>query len=181
MKKSSIWSKIAKLSEDVLSKTGEKAEILPVEKKEKEIEPKPEKKFEKKLEPVKQKERRAKKKEEVLPEQWLPGGAIGQLSVDLYDAGDSLIIKSMVAGVTPEAIDITVEPDLITIKGERKQEEKIERKNYFYQECFWGKFSRTLVLPAPVKPEEVKANIKNGILIIILPKAEEKRKDIEVK
>lgn len=178
--KSSIWSKITKLSEDVLSKTSEEVEILPIEKKEKKIESKPIKKLEKKTEIAKPKEDKDKKKEEVSPEQWLPGAVTGQLSIDLYDAGNSLILKSMVAGITPEAMDIIVEPDLITIKGERKQEEKIESKKYFYQECFWGKFSRTLVLPVPVKPEEVKANIKNGVLTVILPKAEEKKKNIEV-
>lgn len=180
MKKFSIWSKVAKLSEDDLSKTAEKVEVLPPEKREKKIEKRPEKKIEKKIEPIKQKEEKIKKKEEAVPEEWLPGGITGQLSVDLYDAGDSLILKSTVAGITPQEIDITVEQDLITIKGERKHEEKIERKNYFYQECFWGKFSRTLVLPLPIKPEGVRANIKNGILTIVLPKAEEKKKNIEV-
>lgn len=170
MKKStSIWNKIGKLSEGDLSKTNEKVEILTRERKIKKLQV---------TQPEKKKTARAEK--ESLPEQWLPGGTIGQLSVDLYDAGDSLIIISTVAGVGRDNIDITVEPDLITIRGERKQEKEIDRKNYFYQECFWGKFSRTLVLPVPVNPEGVRANIKNGVLIIALPKTEEKKKSVEI-
>ncbi|MGC9048757.1 MAG: Hsp20/alpha crystallin family protein [Patescibacteria group bacterium] len=167
--KKTIWSKITRLSEEDLSKTSEKVEILPLEKKEKQLlVPKPEKK-------------KIKKEElEEITEEWLPGSEVGQLSIDLYDAGDSLVIESTIAGVKPEDIDITVEPDLITIRGERKQEKKINRKNYFYQECFWGKFSRTLVLPVPVKPEKVTANIKNGILTVTLPKAEEGKKNVKV-
>ncbi len=127
-----------------------------------------------------------KKKEEPaaenLPKDWLSEDEInGQLSVDLYDAGDSLVIESTIAGVKPEDIDISVEPDLITIRGARKKEKEINKKNYFYQECFWGSFSRTLVLPAPIQPDNVKANIKNGILIVVLPKAEEKSATVKVK
>ncbi len=115
-------------------------------------------------------------------DQWFPDEEItGQLSIDLYDAGDSLIIESTVAGVQPEDIDISVEPDLITIRGKRKKEHEVAKKDYFYQECFWGSFARTVVLPTTVQPDGVKANIKNGILIVVLPKAEEKIANIKVR
>ncbi len=130
--------------------------------------------------PPSKKETTKPKKQEEAQEQWIPGGVVGQLSVDMYDAGDSLVLISTAAGINSEDIDVTVEPDLITIRGERKREEK-NSKNYFHQECFWGKFSRTLVLPVPVKPDGVRANIKNGILTIYLAKAKEREKTVKVK
>ena len=130
---------------------------------------------------VEKKEENETKEEEKtsLPkEEWL--AVEGQLSIDLYEDGDNLIIKSTIAGVKAEDLDITVEPDLITIRGERKKEEE-STKNYFYQECFWGRFSRTLVLPYPIKPEATKASLKNGILTVILPKViENKSTNVEI-
>jgi len=112
-------------------------------------------------------------KEEKPEEGWLEQDSQGQLSLDLYKEGDNLIIQSTIAGVEPDHLDISVEPDLITVRGARQRETEIKDKNYFYQECFWGKFSRTLVLPYPVQPDKVKAKLKNGILTIILPIAQE--------
>lgn len=154
-----------------MSKTEEKIELTVQEKKpvKSEIES-----------PRAKKEIAKPKKQEGAQEQWIPGGVVGQLSVDVYDAGDSLVLVSTAAGINSEDIDVTVEPDLITIRGERKCEEK-NAKNYFHQECFWGKFSRTLVLPVPVRPDGVRANIKNGILTIYLAKAKEREKTVRVK
>ena len=104
----------------------------------------------------------------------------GQLSVDVYQTKDNLIVKSTIAGVKPENIDIAIDNDVLTVRGERKMEEKIENEDYFYQECYWGNFSRSVVLPVEVKSDEVEASIKNGVLTIILPKAR-KNKSIAVK
>lgn len=165
--KKSVWEKLTQLSDEDLSRSSEKVEVVLAEKKTKK--------------PVVKKEKKVKSEEgEPESEQWLPGTVVGQLSVDLYDADDSLIIESTIAGVKSEDIDVTVEPDLITIRGERKKEDKPNKKKHYYQECFWGRFSRTLVLPVPVKPEGVKGNIKNGILTVVLPKADEKRKNVDV-
>lgn len=150
-----IWSKLTGLSEKELEKRGEEIEINP------------------RLVEEEKKISVEKKEENISPnEEWL--AVEGQLSIDLYEEGNDLVIKSAIAGVKAEDLDITVEPDLITIRGIRKKDENPKR-TYFYQECFWGKFSRTLVLPYPVKPETTKAILRNGILTIILPKAVEKK------
>ena len=95
----------------------------------------------------------------------------GTLNIDLYQTKDNVIIKSTIAGVKPEDLDITIANDMVTIKGERKKEEKIEQEDYFYQECYWGGFSRSVILPVDVDSEHVEAQLKDGILTVILPKA----------
>lgn len=104
----------------------------------------------------------------------------GQLSVDVYQTGDNLIIKSTIAGVKPEDLDISISGDMITIRGERRQEEKVKDEDYFYQECYWGNFSRSIILPVEVKPDQVEAVLRNGVLTVTLPKAE-KSKSVAIK
>lgn len=113
-------------------------------------------------------------------EEWLAESASGQLIVDIYEKEDKLIIFSTIAGLKSEDIDVTVEPDLIIIRGERKKQAPPDSICH-RQECFWGKFSRTLVLPCPVKPDKVDASLKNGVLKIVLPKAEDLSQGVEVK
>jgi HSP20 family protein len=185
-KSKNFWSQMTNLDSDELEKTNEKVEIsttpTPIKEKikalkESVVEP------EEKKEKLKTRSKKEITKKEEIEEQWLPEGdeVTGQLSVDLYDDGEALIVESTIAGVKPEDVDISVEPDLITIRGTRKRDKQVNKKNYFYQECFWGGFSRTMVLPVPVKPDGVKANIKNGILTVILPKAIERSANIKVK
>lgn len=113
--------------------------------------------------------------------EWLDkGGADGQLSVDVFQTPDNIIIKSTIAGVKPEDIDIAIDNDMVTVRGSRRQEEEIKEEDYFYQECYWGGFSRSVVLPVEVKAEEAQAILKNGVLTLILPKAQ-KAKSIAVK
>ncbi len=104
-------------------------------------------------------------------QEWLDEDVEGQLSVDVYQNKDSIIIKSTIAGVKPEDIDISLQNDLLTIKGKREADTTIKQEDYFYQECYWGSFSRSIILPVEVKIEETKAELKNGILTVILPKA----------
>jgi len=93
-----------------------------------------------------------------------------------------VVVKSSVAGVKPEDIDITITGDTLTIKGETKAEEKIERENYVRQERRYGAFSRSLTLPTTIVAEQAKAEFENGVLTLTLPKAEEvKPKTIKVK
>jgi HSP20 family protein len=99
----------------------------------------------------------------------------GQLSVDVYEDGNNIIIKSTIAGVESGDIDISINNEMITIKGRRQQEEKIEENNYYYQECYWGGFSRSIILPVEIQPDKVDASLKNGVLKIILPKAEKSK------
>jgi HSP20 family protein len=103
----------------------------------------------------------------------------GQLSVDVYQTKDSLIIKSTIAGVRPEDIDIAINNDMLTIRGKREVEETVSEEDYLYQECYWGGFSRSIILPCEVQADKVEANLKNGVLTITLPKAK-KAKGIQV-
>jgi HSP20 family protein len=105
----------------------------------------------------------------------------GQLTIDVYQTPNEIVIRSTIAGVRPEDIDISMVDDMITIKGTRKKDQDIPEKDYYYQECYWGQFSRSVILPIDVEPGKVKATMKNGILTIKLPKAEKsKAKKIQI-
>lgn len=108
--------------------------------------------------------------------------AEGQLTIDVYQTDSEIVIKSTIAGVKPEDLDITINNDMITVKGERKNEEKVKTENYFYQECYWGAFSRSVILPVDVESDQAEAVLKNGVLTIRLPKIEKvKSKKLQVK
>ncbi len=122
-------------------------------------------------------------KEEIEEKEWLAEAADeGQLTLDVYQTDKDIIIKSTIAGVKPEDLDISFNNGMITIKGERKQEEKIEKGDYFYQELYWGSFSRSVILPTEVEIDKIEATLKDGILTIKLPKKESAiQKKIQVK
>lgn len=106
----------------------------------------------------------------------------GQLTVDVYETPNSFIIKSAVAGVEPDKLDISITNEAVTIKGERSSEEKVKAQNYLHRECYWGRFSRSIILPQEVDPDKSQASIKNGILKINLPKiSKSKSKKLKVK
>lgn len=108
--------------------------------------------------------------------------AEGQLTIDVYQTDNDIVIKSTIAGVKPEDLDVSINNDMVTVKGERKNEEIVENGNYYYQECYWGSFSRSVLLPVDVIPEKADAALKNGILTIRLPKADTtKTKKIQVR
>jgi len=75
-----------------------------------------------------------------------------------------------VAGVKPENLEISISNDLLTIRGFREQEDQVSDDNYYSRECYWGAFSRSIVLPREVDQKRVEAIIKNGVLTIKLPK-----------
>ena len=106
----------------------------------------------------------------------------GELAVDVHQTPSVFIIESAIAGVKPEDIDILLTPVSITIKGNRFKEEKIKAENYIHQECFWGRFSRTVILPQEIDVDKTQAIIKNGVLKITLPKINRaKNKKIKVR
>lgn len=106
----------------------------------------------------------------------------GQLTIDVYQTPADIVIKSTIAGVTHDNLDISITNDMITIKGKRERGDSVRDEDYYYQECYWGAFSRSVILPVDIKADEAEAVLKNGILSIRLPKAErEKRKRIEVR
>jgi HSP20 family protein len=99
-------------------------------------------------------------------------GAAEMLPVDVYETDDQLVIKATVPGVKPEEIEVTVTGDLLTIKGEFKQEEKVEKPNYLRQERRFGGFCRQVGLPTGVNADKAKATFENGVLTLEMPKAE---------
>lgn len=109
-------------------------------------------------------------------------GEEGQLTIDVYQTPLEIVIKSTVAGVNPEDIDISIANDMVTIKGRRIREKEVRAEDYYYQELYWGAFSRSVILPVEVDSDKAKATIKNGILTIRLPKSEKiKAKKIKVR
>jgi HSP20 family protein len=109
-------------------------------------------------------------------------GEEGQLTIDVYQTESEIVIKSTIAGVNPEDVDISITNDMVTIRGKRTKDETINTENYYYQELYWGAFSRSVILPVEVDADRAKATIKNGILSIKLPKSEKvKTKKINVR
>ena len=105
----------------------------------------------------------------------------GQLSVDVYQTKDELVIQSAIAGIKPDSLDISLEGDVVSIKGKREKPNN-EEGDYFTKECYWGQFSREIILPVEVDPNRAKAAMKDGILIIRMPKIfREKKRKIMVK
>lgn len=110
------------------------------------------------------------------------GDAEGQLTIDVYQTDNDIVIKSTIAGVKPEDLDVAINNDMVTIKGERKNEDAIPHESYYYQECYWGSFSRSILLPVDIIADKVEASLKNGILTVKLPKADTtKIKKIQVR
>lgn len=100
----------------------------------------------------------------------VPQEAEGELAVDVLETTDELIILATVAGAKPENIQLHLHNDFLTIRGHREPP-VTGAVEFFYQECFWGKFSRTIVLPVDVRPEMAASEYKNGVLTIRLPKS----------
>ena len=99
-----------------------------------------------------------------------------ELTVDVYQTPTDIIVQTMVAGVRPEDLELTISRDMITIRGKREESRTINEENFFTKELYWGTFSRTILLPAEVDPEEAEAIEKHGLLTIKLPKIDKDRK-----
>jgi HSP20 family protein len=112
------------------------------------------------------------RKSTFVEEEGFSSSADGQLTIDVYQTENEIVIKSTIAGVKPEDLDVSINNDMVTIRGERKNEEVVSNENYYYQECYWGSFSRSVVLPVDILAEKSEASLRNGILTIRLPKAD---------
>ncbi len=95
----------------------------------------------------------------------------GQLTVDVFQDDENIIIQSTVAGVSPDDLDVSITNDMVAIRGERRPQFNVDQEDYFYQECYWGTFSRSIILPVEIDADRAEAKIKNGILTIRIPKA----------
>ncbi len=99
----------------------------------------------------------------------------GELPVDMYQTNDAIIIRALVAGVSPNDLDIAITRDMVTIRGIREEYQETTDDNYFHRELFWGSFTRTLLLPEEVVIDEADAQEKHGLLEIRLPKLDKNR------
>lgn len=113
---------------------------------------------------------------------WAGPAEQGKLALDVYQTEDSVVVEASIPGVKPEDVDITVTGDALTIKGESKSEEKVEKENYIRQERRYGSFSRSVLLPEGLDKSKAEAAFENGVLTITFPKTEEvKPKSVKVK
>ena len=99
----------------------------------------------------------------------------GELPVDMYQTEDSIIIRALVAGVSPNDLEISITRDMVTLRGVREEYQEAHDDSYFHRELFWGSFSRTLVLPEEIAIDEAEAQEKHGMLEIKLPKLDKHR------
>jgi len=93
-----------------------------------------------------------------------------ELAIDVYQDEKNVYLSSTIAGVEPQNLEISLNNDLLTIRGVRHEDGAVEKKDYFLQECYWGGFSRSVILPVEVSAQGVVATLKNGVLTITLPK-----------
>jgi len=94
----------------------------------------------------------------------------GQLAIDVYQDDDNIYLIAPIAGTAPVDINVSITDEVVTIRGERKSGHTASDEQHFVQECYWGTFSRTFVLPIAVDSEQAKATLKNGLLSITIPK-----------
>lgn len=99
----------------------------------------------------------------------------GQLTVDVYETPSEIVVRTMVAGVKPDDLDVDISRESVTIRGKRSEEKSVSDEDYFHRELYWGSFSRTLVLPAEIDVDEAEAVEKHGVLTLHLPKLDKNR------
>lgn len=101
--------------------------------------------------------------------------AEGQLTIDVHQTPTHIIVESTIAGVKEADLDIEITSESVTIRGSREHDEEVDDSDYIYQECFWGRFSRSIILPQEIDPDRTEATLKNGVLKIKLPKVNKER------
>jgi HSP20 family molecular chaperone IbpA len=99
----------------------------------------------------------------------------GQLTVDVYQTPTHIVIKTLVAGVKRDDLDISISRDIVTIRGKREEDRSVSENDYFHKELYWGTFSRTIMLPHEVEIDGAEANENMGLLTIRLPKINKER------
>lgn len=99
----------------------------------------------------------------------------GELTVDVYQTPDDIIIKTIVAGVRPEDLDISITRDMVTIRGSRQEATEVNTGDYFHKELYWGNFSRTILLPQEIDVDASEASEKHGLLMLRMPKLDKSR------
>ena len=111
-----------------------------------------------------------------------PFSEMGSMPVDMYQTDKAVVVKASLPGMEPEEVDISITGDVVTLKGEHKEEHEVKEENYLRREHRYGTYYRSLRIPVPIETEDAEAYFDNGILTLILPKMEEaKSKQIKVK
>jgi HSP20 family protein len=122
-----------------------------------------------------------REKEEYFPQEQEQVEEEGQLTVDVFQTEDDIVVRSIVAGVKPEDLDISISRDMVTIRGRREEDHEVMDDAYFHRELYWGAFSRIITLPAEVEVDEAQASEKYGVLTIRIPKVnKDKQKKVRV-
>lgn len=98
-----------------------------------------------------------------------------ELTVDVYQTADMIVVKAMIAGVRPEDLDVSITRDMVTVRGTREEERVAGDDDFFVRELYWGSFSRAIQLPEEIDVDEAEAVEKHGLLILKLPKLDKKR------
>ena len=107
---------------------------------------------------------------------------IGELTIDIYQTPDEIIIEAPIAGVSDDDIDVAIGNDTVTIKGARERKNKVKGSDVYLEECFWGKFERQITLPQEIDAENASAAMEKGVLVVHLPKLKkEKSKKLKVR
>lgn len=99
--------------------------------------------------------------------------APGQLAVDVYQTKEYIFVVAPVPGVSKADLDLSIVESTLTVRGSRKEGQEVRKSDYFVQECYWGEFSRSIILPVQVKEEEAEAELKDGMLTVKISKAEQ--------
>ena len=93
----------------------------------------------------------------------------GRLAIDVYQVPGAVVVRSTIAGAKIDDLEIIMDNSMLIIKGKRQEPETVDYQDYLYRECYWGNFSRSIILPVEVNEEEIEANLDEGVLTIILP------------
>ncbi len=111
---------------------------------------------------------------QAIEEEWDAEEAVpGQLAVDVYETKDKLFVKARTAGVNKNDLDVSISDNTLSVKGTLSAGYEEDVENYHLQECYWGEFSRSIVLPVPVKEDEIEAVLKDGVLTISFAKVKQ--------
>jgi len=104
----------------------------------------------------------------------------GELVVDVFETHSDFVVSTAIAGVQIKDIDISVEKDMMIIKGQRQDPHEHHDKKYFFQECYWGPFSRKIVLPENIDTENAQASMEKGVLTVKIPKLAKEKKEVKL-
>ncbi len=113
---------------------------------------------------------------------WIAPLSAANLAIDMYETKDDVVVKAALPGIKPEEVEVTITGDMLTIRGESKEENEVKEENYVRKERRFGSFSRCVTLPDGLKTDKADATFENGVLTLKIPKTEEsKPKTIRVK